>query len=307
MKYCVCYFFLSLVALLTACSNQTSQSAGPIPLGPTPAKNSELIKTVQLEQVSGICLDINKFSKAFLALDPGLKLLRVTKNFSFESEHPAREEFKLIAAYSAFEVSRDLLSNVNPFDAYSQTDCSTVEFIGADHFSEKYTVKHSSPNSILAQTDKRKEVGFTWISPNQFALHLRYPIYDLPCTEGSGFVSVDKIFDWSEDQPLAIDLNTSPLAIDRGFLKTYADIVDYTFADLFLELSSAGDFNLLNFQRLNEMAARPIPHKYILCNQDGDSVVINASDSAPAPTPTPNPDVISVGPNLLRAYMRKRD
>jgi len=251
-------------------------------------------RTIELSTVSAQCLNIEKYAAAFKALAPQTPAAVMNESLNITELKSNRSAFKDLVTFSAFHVATPSVSELSPFDGFSQTDCSALTFTSTEGDQQQFKVTEATSQSIVGVTDDGRKMGFIWLDPQRLLIQKQYVVRDLPCSNSTATVEVQQVIDWSQNQNQIIDLTTSPIKFDTNFLKSFADLVGFHYDDLFVDSASASDGtgdsrHLLSFAKLKEMADQPAPPALLYCTAPPPAEPNPVDPTAPIPTPTPDP------------------
>jgi hypothetical protein len=212
------------------------------------------------------CLSLPKLFQGLRDVQPGRAAGSVPVSITFDSAYAIRDDFRRVIAYGQLVVYRQPLAELLSLPDVAQEGCTSVSVTGTDGLDKSFTVKTSTKDSLMAESEDGERIDYTWLSPTSILSRHRYPVLDQPCTTGEKpvLVTVGKVIEWGDHGvPAAVPANGSVFSIEPQFISLASAAVGDS-PDSVYDTTADGS-KAINLGRLNEMTAKPPRPEVLSC------------------------------------------
>jgi hypothetical protein len=254
----------AMILALAACSSSNSGSSdapsasgGQGSDGSNPSNSTLQSMKIGLPEVSGTCLNVEKYYQRIRALPGAISARKVTKNMSIQvTGNSLPRNFRLRLAAGSFQMKDATLADMTEFTDFKQEDCSKVTMTSPGH-SDVYNITRAKPDSLTLQNDWGDLLTITWKDVSKVQIEQTSKVGDYLCDPNSQakLTSVSEIT-WGESVIFTPTLPGD--LIDSGYLNQVIEATGYA-------ASVYSEDKLLVVDRLKELQAAPVRAELLQC------------------------------------------
>jgi hypothetical protein len=254
------FLSVALIFVLAACSSSSGGSggsSGTIGDGGNSPNSAPPSMRIGLPEVSGACLNLEKYYQRIRALPGTVSARKVTKSMGIQvTGNSLPRNFRLRLAAGNFQMKDATLADMSEFTEFKQEDCNKVTLTSAGH-SDVYSIIRAKPDSITIQNDWGDLLTVTWKDLSKVQIEETSNVGDYLCDPNSRarLFTVMEI-SWGEASIFTPTLSGD--LIDSNFLSQVIEATGYS-------ASVYSEDKLLLVDRLKEMQALPVRTDLLQC------------------------------------------
>lgn len=259
-------FLVALIFVFTACSSssnndESAANPGSATDGGDGSSNSPTSQPpsmkIDLPEVSGNCLNVEKYFQRIRGLPSTTSVRKVTKSIGLRTTgNSLPRNFRLRLAAGNFQVVDTTTADSPDFLDLKQEDCSKAYF-KAEGRNEAYTITRAKQDSVTLQDEWGGELTVTWKGLNKLQIDEVSNVGDLLCDPNSkARLTTTSEITWGTPEILTSTLPGD--LVDADYLKQVIEATGYS-------ASVYSESNQLVVDRLKELSATAVRGDLLQC------------------------------------------
>lgn len=249
------FLLVALIFVFAACGSSNSNAPGENAAAGGDISPADL--QIELSEVSGTCLNLEKYFQMVRSLPATVSARKLTKDIGIRiTGNNLPRNFRMRLAAGNFQMLDATMADIPDFIDVKQEACSKV-FLNTDGHREVYNIARAKPDSLTLENEWSGQWTITWKAVNKVQMDVISNVGDLLCDPNSKarLQTVTEIT-WGNSDIFTQTISADTISAD--YLEMVVEATGYP-ASLYSENKT------LVVDRLKELQAWPVRAGFLQC------------------------------------------